>query len=155
MPGAIELRFTGRIWTIDSWDGETFTVEMKDQHGNVMDTTTRQGNNFARLADETLQCPNTVGGWDDGYFNVALTAPYDSTMGDVTIRLTNTLDQNPDDEAIGWGNLKLEFDYIGDLPEPEPVVEEEPEEVTSPADYDHGVEDPSGLWENNCDATKK
>jgi hypothetical protein len=26
---------------------------------------------------------------------------------------------------------------------------------TSPADYDAGVEDPSGLWEANCRATKK
>jgi hypothetical protein len=39
------------IWTIDSWDGETFTVEMTDADGNVLDSREWQGNNFANLAD--------------------------------------------------------------------------------------------------------
>jgi hypothetical protein len=32
------VNFEGKIWTIDSWDGETFTVEMTDGQGNVMAT---------------------------------------------------------------------------------------------------------------------
>jgi hypothetical protein len=39
------------IWTIDSWDGETFTIEMKDENGNVMDSKQLQGSNFGNLAD--------------------------------------------------------------------------------------------------------
>jgi hypothetical protein len=114
MPGCTEVRFTGRIWTIDSWDGETFTVEMTDRHGNVLDTATYQGNNFAKLADETVKCPNTVGGWDDGFFNVALSSSYNPHMGDITVRLTNTLDQDANDESIGYGDMHFEYDYNGD-----------------------------------------
>jgi hypothetical protein len=62
-PGTNKLNFKGMIWTIDSWDGETFTVEMKDQHDNVLDTQQFQGNNFANLADQTVQCEGSVGGW--------------------------------------------------------------------------------------------
>jgi len=36
-PEANHLTFSGRIWTIDSWDGEQFTVSMIDQNGNVLD----------------------------------------------------------------------------------------------------------------------
>jgi hypothetical protein len=50
-PGTNKLIFTGKIWTIDSWDGETFTVEMRDTNGNILDTQQFQGNNFASLAD--------------------------------------------------------------------------------------------------------
>jgi hypothetical protein len=39
-PAANRVTFTGKIWTIDSWDGESFTVEMKSQNGHVMDTKT-------------------------------------------------------------------------------------------------------------------
>jgi hypothetical protein len=46
--------FSGKIWTIDSWDGEQFFVRMTDQHGNVMDEKVLQGNNFANLADQTV-----------------------------------------------------------------------------------------------------
>ena len=37
-PDANGVTFSGKIWTIDSWDGETFTVEMKDQNDNVLDS---------------------------------------------------------------------------------------------------------------------
>jgi hypothetical protein len=82
-PTTTEVRLTGKIWTIDSWDGEQFTVEMTDAEGNVMDTVTHTGNNFAKMADRTLSCENSVGGWEDGYFEIELTAPYDVSMGDV------------------------------------------------------------------------
>ena len=62
-PNANKLHFTGMIWTIDSWDGETFTVEMRDQNNNVMATQDFQGNNFANMADQTVQCEGSVGGW--------------------------------------------------------------------------------------------
>jgi hypothetical protein len=53
-PGANQITLTGRVWTIDSWDGEQFTVEMQDASGNVLDSVTRQGNNFAHMADQTV-----------------------------------------------------------------------------------------------------
>jgi len=58
-PGTNKLIFTGKIWTIDSWDGETFKVFMQDANGNVLDTQQFQGNNFAQLADQTMQCDNS------------------------------------------------------------------------------------------------
>jgi hypothetical protein len=81
---------------------------MKDQHGNVMATTQHQGNNFANLADETVQCEGSVGGWADGYFHVTLDSAYNrETNGDVTITVSNTLDQGASDESIGYGNMNF------------------------------------------------
>jgi len=45
-PGANRVTLSGRVWTVDSWDGETFTVEMTNAQGQVMATLTQQGNNF-------------------------------------------------------------------------------------------------------------
>jgi hypothetical protein len=42
---------SGKIWTIDSWDGEQFTIKITDAQGNVMDEATFTGNNFQNLAD--------------------------------------------------------------------------------------------------------
>jgi hypothetical protein len=39
-PGANQIILTGKVWTIDSWDGEHFTIEMQDAHGTVMDSKT-------------------------------------------------------------------------------------------------------------------
>jgi hypothetical protein len=50
-PTTSEVILSGKIWTIDSWDGEQFTVEMTDAEGNVMDTVTKVGNNFSQQAD--------------------------------------------------------------------------------------------------------
>jgi hypothetical protein len=50
-PGATKIMFSGKIWTIDSWDGETFTVQMLDGNNNVMTEKQFQGNNFANMAD--------------------------------------------------------------------------------------------------------
>jgi hypothetical protein len=36
MPGATHVSFSGKIWTIDSWDGEQFTVQMTDEYGRVL-----------------------------------------------------------------------------------------------------------------------
>jgi hypothetical protein len=46
--------FRGTIWTIDSWDGETFTVRFTDQDGNILSEQSWTGNNFANLADQTV-----------------------------------------------------------------------------------------------------
>jgi hypothetical protein len=54
-----------------------------DHQGNVLDTVTKQGNNFARNGDQTLRCENSVGGWDDGFFEISLSSPYDHSMGDL------------------------------------------------------------------------
>jgi hypothetical protein len=35
-PNTERVTFTGTIWTIDSWDGETFTVSFIDQSGNTL-----------------------------------------------------------------------------------------------------------------------
>jgi hypothetical protein len=142
-PQTTGLVFTGRIWTIDSWDGEHFTVEMKDQNGNVLDSITTQGNNFASLGDLTLNCGNSAGHWTDGVFEISLRSDYDASMGDVTIRVTNTLDQDANDESIGYGDMRLNYEFDDGRPRP------------ATADIDEDVSDPSGLWENNCEATVK
>ena len=96
---------------------------MTDSNGQVMDSTTVQGNNFANLADETLQCEGTVGGWQDGYFNVALSSSYNrDQQGDITIRVTNTLDQGAGDESIGYGDMEFEYDFDNSVPWNRPVV---------------------------------
>jgi hypothetical protein len=147
-PGAVRIMFTGKIWTIDSWDGEQFSVTMTDDAGNVMDSKTLNGNNFANLADQTVQCEGSVGGWQDGYFEISLSGSYQSHMGDVTIKVTNALDQGAGDESIGYGDMKVEYEYDTSVPWIRlPTV--------SPANYDHGVENPTGLWSNDCSATHK
>jgi hypothetical protein len=117
-------------------------VQMTDGNGNVMDSVTVQGNNFARLGDQTVQCDGSVGGWDDGFFVVSLTAPYDQSKGDVTVRLTNTLDQGAGDESIGYGDMHFEYEFNDGRPE-------------TTGNYDAGEIDPTSLWENNCGATRK
>jgi hypothetical protein len=45
------------------------------------------------MADATLSCSDSNGGWADGYYNVDLSGDYSPTTdGDVTVRITNTLD---------------------------------------------------------------
>jgi hypothetical protein len=107
-----------------------------------MDTKSYQGNNFASLGDWTGQCPGSVDGWQDGYFNVALTSNYDrDTQGDVTIRVTNTLDQGAGDESIAYGDMELDYDYDPDMPWDKPEI----------VNIDEGLEeDPTGGWQNNC-----
>jgi hypothetical protein len=63
-PDTNKVVFEGHVFCIDSWDGETFTVAMKDQNGNVMATQQRNGNNFQDFPDqERFNCEGTVGGW--------------------------------------------------------------------------------------------
>ena len=67
-------------------------------------------------------------------------------MGDVTIKVTNTLDQGASDESIGYGDMKLEyefgaFDFV--LP------------TESPVNVDEGERNPTALWQNDCGATEK
>jgi hypothetical protein len=149
-PNTNRVTFSGRIWTIDSWDGEHFTVEMTAANGETLDTVTYQGNNFARLGDQTLQCENSQGHWEDGFFNVDLASDYDHSMGDVTIRVTNTLDQDANDESIGYGDMSLDYDYDPTVEWPERVYP-----TASPANYDEGHNNPTSLWNNDCSATEK
>jgi hypothetical protein len=138
-PNTNRVTFSGRIWTIDSWDGEQFTIQMTDQDGNVMDTRSFTGNNFANQADQTLQCEGSVGGWQDGWFSVELSAPYDASKGDVTITVTNTLDQGAGDESIGYGDMLFNYEFDDGTPS----------NIGNP---DDGVANPDLLWENNCNA---
>ena len=61
--------------------------------------------------------------------------------------MTNSLDQGATDESIGIGDMRLKYKF-------DPNVEGTTA-TTSPANYDAGEENPTGLWENNCHATKK
>jgi hypothetical protein len=91
-PETNRLVLTGKIWTIDSWDGETFTITMTAADGSEIATKSWQGNNFANLADQTVQCEGSVQGWHDGFFEITVAANYNINMGDVTVKITNTLD---------------------------------------------------------------
>jgi hypothetical protein len=146
-PGANRVTFKGKIWTIDSWDNEFFTVQILDQAGNVMATEDYQGNNFNQNADETVQCENTVGGWADGFFRVELSSEYNTDQGDVTVRITNTLDQGLGDESIGYGDMYFEYEFDNG----ERLYSTE----NNPENYDWNEENPTGLWENDCGATIK
>jgi hypothetical protein len=107
---------------------------MQDQNGNVLDTVTIQGNNFASLGDQTMNCGGSQGHWTDGVFEVSLRSNYDTSMGDVTIRVTNTLDQGANDESIGYGDMRLNYEFNDGRPTP------------ATTNIDDGVSDPSGLW---------
>jgi hypothetical protein len=135
-PGTHQVTLTGRVYTIDSWDGETFTVEMKNSQGEVMDSVQVRGNNFENAADETLQCEGSVGGWQDGYFNIRLSSDYSPSMGDVQVRVTSTLDQGATDESIGIGDMELHYKFDPSVEWVRPSV----------MDIDEGVEDPMALW---------
>jgi hypothetical protein len=149
-PGADKVRIEGRIWTIDSWDGETFTVDIRDQEGNSLGSETWTGNNFASNGDWTGQCSDSVGGWQDGYFNIDVSATLDQTVTEVTVWVTNTLDQGAGDESIAYGDMRFTYEFTDGGEEPEP---EWP--ATSPGNYDFDVEKPTGLWMNDCSATEK
>jgi hypothetical protein len=91
-----------------------------------------------------MNCGNTAG-WIDGYFPVSIQADYNrETNGDVTITVSNTLDQGAGDESIGYGNMEFEYEFDdGSFAYP----------TRSPGDYDHGNDNPTGEWQNDCGAT--
>jgi len=120
---------------------------MKDAHGTVLGTVTKQGNNFASLGDETLSCEESVGGWQDGYFNIRLESAYDVSQGDIEVRITNTLDQGAGDESIGFGEMRLVYKF-------DPNVEWVPA-LVGDYDDDEGNENPITEWQNNCGASQK
>jgi hypothetical protein len=145
-PETYAVRLTGKIWTIDSWDSETFKVEIKDEHDNVIAEQTYTGNNNNPGQDaRRLQCSGTEGGWHDGYTSIHLEADYTPENGDLTILVTNTLDEQVNNEAIGYGDMKFEYFY-NQLP---------PFSVSTTNNYDQIEENPTGLWSNNCEATEK
>jgi hypothetical protein len=67
-------------------------------------------------------------------------------MGDVTVRVTTTLDQGAGDESIGYGQMNFQYQFDDGTPR------EWPE--TSPAVYDPS-ENPTANWQNDCGATQK
>jgi hypothetical protein len=69
-------------------------------------------------------------------------------MGDVMIKVTNQLDQGAGDESIGYGDMEVTYEY-------DTSVEWVRLPTESPANYDEGVENPTGLWSNDCGATEK
>jgi outer membrane receptor for ferrienterochelin and colicin len=74
------------------------------------ETYTGNNNNPGQGA-RRLECSGTEGGWHDGYTNIDVTAEYTSANGDLTAVITNTLDENLNNEAIGYGDMKFEYAY--------------------------------------------
>jgi len=73
--------------------------------------------------------------------------PYSPSDGDVTVMITNTLNEGVDNESFGIGDMHLfmEFDDGSYVPP-----------ATSPAFYDQNEEgDATRFWDNDCGATKK
>jgi hypothetical protein len=66
----------------------------------------------------------------------------------VRVEITNTLDSGAGDESIGYGNMNFEFEFDDGMFE---------YPTSSPAYYynDEDEENPTGLWENDCGATRK
>jgi hypothetical protein len=123
-PGTNSIIFKGKIWTMDSWDNENFTVQLLNANGQVMAERTQRGNNFERLGDETMRCSGSpTGGWDDGYFNVELTAPWSVADGAVTVKITNTLNQGTQDESIAYSDLFIKYTYDPTVTVPVPSTE--------------------------------
>jgi hypothetical protein len=54
-------------------------------------------------------------------------------MGDITVRVTNTLNQGASDESIGYGNMILHYEFDDGQP-------------TSTGNYDADETDPTSLW---------
>jgi hypothetical protein len=79
-----------------------------------------------------------------GYYEVQLSSDYDQSMGRVTIRITNTLDQGAGDESMGVGDLRVTYDY-------DPNVDWNPPQVMNP---DEDAVNPMDNWQNNCGATE-
>lgn len=92
--GTYMIHFNGHIWTPGTWDGgETFTVTMRDQYGHTLATVTKPG-----------------AGREE--HPVSLSSSYNQVVnGDVEVRITNTLDEAPDNESIGWGDLNFGYEF--------------------------------------------
>jgi hypothetical protein len=54
-------------------------------------------------------------------------------MGDVTVRITNTLDQGAGDESIGYGDMNFVYEFGEGR-------------ATGVIDVDDGVTNPTALW---------
>jgi len=88
--GASSLMFTGRIWYLDSWDGEKITITIT-ANSKVISTNTKT----CRVLDDTankLKCPST-GGWQDHYYDVTMNLDDRNKFKDkdIKITITNTL----------------------------------------------------------------
>jgi len=100
------LTLQGKLWSMDSWDGEKIHVIMTDSQGDVLAEHEYEGNQ----RDSTVQCEGSAG-WDDGFITIDLSGEYDRSDGDVTVTITNTLDETPDNESLGYGELQLIMDF--------------------------------------------
>jgi hypothetical protein len=63
-------------------------------------------------------------------------------MGDVTVRVSNTLNQGATDESIGYGDMEFVYEFSEGR-------------ETDIMNVDEGVENPTELWQNNCGATER
>jgi hypothetical protein len=148
-PAATSVTLRGKVWTIDSWDNESFTVTLMDQEGRTLATETFTDQHGNRRGDWSGNCGFSH--WNDGYFNIELEATVDQTVTVIRAEITNALDSNTNDESIGYGEMSFTYDFnpnFGD--DEEPVWP-----ATSPANYDEGEENPTGYWQNDCGATEK
>jgi hypothetical protein len=75
---------------------------MYDQNGNQLAHMQQSGSHGA----QSQNCADSAG-WTDGYHQIELSAPVDSTVDVVRVEITNTLNQGVGDESIGYGNLNL------------------------------------------------
>jgi len=134
-PGTNHIYFTGVIHTEGTWeDHNAVTIEMRDQYQRLLDMKVYHAN-------------------EEGQQNVFLDSEYSPEFnGDVTVRIMNNLDQDVNDESIGYSDLSFGYEFdpeITDCYEPEGFP------TRSPADYDYDKSTPTALWDNNCDATKR
>jgi hypothetical protein len=133
-PGTEHIYFTGTIHTEGTWeDNNVVTIEMRDQYQRLLDMKTYHAN-------------------EKGTQTVFLDSEYSPEYnGDVTVRIMNNLDQGVNDESIGYSELRFGYEFDPEATPSEP----EAFPTRSPADYDWDKSDPTSLWTNNCDATKK
>ena len=138
-PAATCIKLTGKVWTIDSWDNEAFTVTLYDQTGRTLATVTHTDQHSNRRGDWNGNCGFSH--WNDGYFLIELEATLDETVEVIRAEITNALDSGTNDESIGYGEMRLIYSFADVEAESDPVWPE-----SSPANYDEGFENPTELW---------
>jgi hypothetical protein len=57
-PNVNSLTLSGKVWTIDSWDGESFTVTITSANGQTIAQEIFHGNNFANIG-VTVTCDDS------------------------------------------------------------------------------------------------
>jgi hypothetical protein len=104
-----------------SWDDEWAYIKMKDQNGNVIashDQQARHGHHNAptRFTSECGSAQIPVTDWGMGIYPIEMRANYQDSMGDVTIEITNSLNEDVNNESIGIGNVEFEASSMACAP---------------------------------------